>query len=81
MRLPQPVPLRVVYTLAEVRNDTLYMHANVYKRATAPYRVLAMRALALVLDTTAVNQDVLARATKRSPRTRVALPLDSLRQK
>lgn len=80
VELPAPLPVRVVYEVAEVRGDSLLLHPDVYRRARGRVRPLAMQALAAArVDTSAIVTSRLARALSRARTAHVALPLDSLR--
>lgn len=80
VELPMPIPVRIVYELAEVRGDSLLLYPDVYRRARGHVRPLAMQALARArVDTSAIVASRLARALSRARLVRVALPLDSLR--
>jgi murein L,D-transpeptidase YcbB/YkuD len=77
--LPSPVPIDIVYELAELRGDTLVLHPDVYRRAAGRIRTLALLSLAEAgYDTSRVWRARLARALTRARTRHVAVPLDSL---
>jgi len=78
--VPQRVLVQIVYRLAEVRDDTLLVHPDVYRtRSWSSVRALTLDALYQAgLDTTAIDTLAL-RTTLRVGRTRPArIPIDSL---
>ena len=77
--LPVPVPLDIVYEIAEVRHDSLVLHPDVYGRDGARARALALGAvLAAGRDTSRLRSAVLRTALRRARSRHVAIPLDSL---
>lgn len=76
VRLTRPVPLRIVYELAEVRQDTLHLHPDIYARAPGRLRALAMEALHRAgRDTTLVDRKALADSVRRARRRTVKVGL------
>jgi lipoprotein-anchoring transpeptidase ErfK/SrfK len=79
VELPAPIPLRIVYELAEVRGDSLRLYPDVYGRAPRPARGQALDALAAAgRDTLAVRREVLDAMVRQARRRAVAAPLDSV---
>jgi murein L,D-transpeptidase YcbB/YkuD len=77
--LPAPIPLHIVYEVAEVRADSLHVYPDVYERAPRPARALALDALAAAgRDTLAVRREALDALVRRGRRQAAAAPLDSL---
>ena len=78
--LTSPVPVAIVYEVAELRGDTLLLHPDVYRRVPGRQRALALQALLRAgHDTVGLRRATLARALRRARTRHVAVPLDSLR--
>lgn len=79
VELPHAVPVRIEYTLAEVRDDSLLVHPDVYGRSTAPRRVLLLGALVGAgVDTASLNRTALDSLLVRANRERLRVPLRNL---
>lgn len=77
--LPTPVAADVVYEIAEVRQDSLLLHPDVYRREAGRARALALLAVHRAgRDTARLRRPVLAAALRRARGRRVAVALDSL---
>ena len=76
VELPRAVPVRIEYTLVEVRDDSLLVHADVYGRAAGPMRALVLGALAGAgVDTASLNRAAMDSVLSRARRERVRVPL------
>jgi murein L,D-transpeptidase YcbB/YkuD len=74
-----PVRFEIVYQLAEVRDSTLWLYPDIYRRGREGHAVEAMRLLAAgSLDTARVDQGALARAAARARMRAVSIPLKGL---
>jgi hypothetical protein len=77
--LSAPVPLLVRYDLVEVRRDSLWLYPDIYRLSR---KALADEALAAIAgaghDTTGLDRDALAAATRRARTRIVALAIDEL---
>ena len=77
--LRRPVPFIIVYDLAEVRADTLYVYPDVYRVGRVASRAHVLAALARAeYDTAAVDQAILRRVLARATRRPQAVWVDSL---
>ena len=78
-RLLVPVPIRIVYELAEVRRDTLLVHPDVYGRGTGTSRGRVMAALAAAgADTTQLRPAAIDSVARAGRRRQVSVPVRSL---
>lgn len=81
MELPASVPIRVVYRLAEVRNDSLTLYGDIYRQRAGTPRQNAMNALATAgYDTTRIREPALTEFLRRAARGTASIALDSLRE-
>jgi murein L,D-transpeptidase YcbB/YkuD len=65
--LPAVVPANFVYHLAEVRNDSLLLHPDIYRRRTGTAQAEALRVLAAAAyDTTRVNGAILTQLLQKA---------------
>ena len=77
--LAAPVPLRIVYRLAEVRDGRLEVHPDVYRRDGGAARSQALAALREHgIEAEAVDPRRLDELLKEARRTTVSLPLEQL---
>jgi murein L,D-transpeptidase YcbB/YkuD len=74
-----PVRFEIVYQLAEVRDSTLWLYPDIYRRGGEGHAVEAMRVLALAsLDTLRVDRSALDRAAARARTRSVSIPFKGL---
>ena len=79
IQLAAPVPLRIVYRLAEVREGRLEVHPDVYRRATGAARSQALVALREEgIGADAVDPRRLDELLRAARRTSASLPLEEL---
>jgi murein L,D-transpeptidase YcbB/YkuD len=79
--LPRPVPFRVTYDLAEVRDDTLLVYPDVYRLAGGLIRGRVLAALAEAgYDITEIDNGLLRRVLARAARRPQAVWVDDLLQ-
>jgi len=77
--LVTPVPLRIVYRLAEVRDGRLEVHPDVYRRAAGAARSQALAALREQgIEADAVDPHRLDELLREARRTSASLPLEEL---
>jgi L,D-transpeptidase-like protein len=75
----QPVPLQITYQVAEVRADSLFLYADVYRLGPATVHDALVAMSAKGVDTSAVERDALASAVHDARRATVAVSLQSLK--
>lgn len=79
VELPRPIPVRVVYELAEVRGDSLSLYPDVYRGRHGSPRAHLMAALAGGgFDTTRVDRPMLRSVLATATRGRLTIALDRI---
>jgi L,D-transpeptidase ErfK/SrfK len=77
--LPAVVPASFVYHLAEVRNDSLLLHPDIYRRRTGTAEAEALRVLgAAGYDTTRVNRAILTQLLQKARSEHAGAPVAKL---
>jgi murein L,D-transpeptidase YcbB/YkuD len=77
--LPAPVPIQVLYRLAEVRDATLTLYRDIYREQNGSVRDRAVTALAAAgYDTTRIVPPALAAFLERAVRGTASIAVDSL---
>jgi hypothetical protein len=77
--LPAVVPVSFIYQLAEVRNDSLLLHPDIYRRRTGTARAEALRVLsAAAYDTSRVNRTVLTQLLQKARRQHAGARVDRI---
>jgi murein L,D-transpeptidase YcbB/YkuD len=79
VRVKTPVRFEVVYQIAEVRDSTLWLYPDIYRRGREGHTVEALRLLgASAIDTLQVDRSALGRAATRARTRAVSIPLKGL---
>lgn len=77
--IPADVPVTIVYDLAEIRNDSLLLHPDIYRRRKGSAQAEAMRVLAEAgFDTTRINASTLKQLLRKARSEQAGAPLNSL---
>jgi murein L,D-transpeptidase YcbB/YkuD len=79
VELPRPIPMQVVYELAEVRGDSLLLYPDVYRGRHGSPRAHVLAALAGAgFDTTKADRDALRSVLAKARRNRLTVALDQV---
>lgn len=77
--LPRPVPIRLVYELAELRGDSVLVHPDIYGRGTGTIRSRMLGALVRGgIDTSRLHRPVLDSVARQARASHVIVPLSAL---
>ncbi|HVS03146.1 MAG TPA: L,D-transpeptidase family protein, partial [Thermoanaerobaculia bacterium] len=79
LTLSRPVPVELVYEVVELRDGTLHVHEDPYRRLAAPIEELAMQAL-VESGVSAAEVDGEALRSAVTAGTPVAVPIETLLQ-